>query len=187
MTKANHTESGEIILIDLEDRQIGTCEKLRTHREHRLHRAFSLFLVNPDGQMLLQQRAEGKYHSGGLWCNACCSHPRAGEALAEAVPRRAAEELGCSVPQAEELFQFVYYQDYGDLAEYELDHVFLAQAAGPFSPDPEEIQALRWIAPAELEAELLAHPDRFAAWFLIAAPRVLQMLRSRQDGGGQRS
>ena len=166
----------ELILVDLADRQIGTMEKAEAHRLGKLHRAFSVFLVSGD-RMLLQRRNKEKYHSGGLWANACCSHPRNGETLAEAVPRRLQEELGVSC-EVKELFDFVYFSKYAeDLFEYECDHVFLGTCEGPFSPDPGEIEAVEWVTFDALEQRLLNTPEEFCSWFRIAAPKVLQMLR----------
>lgn len=165
--------SDEIILVDLFDREIGTEEKLEAHRRHLLHRAFSLFIADDRGNILLQKRAAGKYHSGGLWCNACCSHPIKGERTKDAVIRRAEEELGIRVDPYE-LFHFTYYEDFGDLAEYELDHVFLAQYSGELCPDPEEAEEIRWVSVFDLKKELEEHPEHFSAWFQIAAPRVLE-------------
>ena len=165
--------SEEIILVDIFDKEIGTGEKLEVHRQKKLHRAFSLFIADGRGNILLQKRAEGKYHSGGLWCNACCSHPRKGERLKEAVARRAKEELGIDIVP-HELFHFIYFEDFGDLAEYELDHVFLAQYTGEVQADPSEIAETRWVSIFDLKEELEQHPERFAAWFQIAAPRVLE-------------
>lgn len=120
-----HTED-QLILVDLDDVPIGSAGKAEVHRRGLLHRAFSVFLTDGE-RMLLQRRSRGKYHSGGLWANACCSHPRAGESLEQAVPRRLKEELGISCP-VEELFSFHYFSQYGpQLFEYELDHVFLGR------------------------------------------------------------
>lgn len=167
------TLNEEVILVDIFDHELGSGEKLEVHRQKKLHRAFSLFIADKRGNILLQKRAEGKYHSAGLWCNACCSHPRTGERTRDAVIRRAKEELGIDVDPYE-LFHFTYYEDFGDLAEYELDHVFLAQYEGELHPDPEEVAEIRWIHVFDLKEELEQHPERFAAWFQIAAPRVLE-------------
>jgi isopentenyl-diphosphate delta-isomerase len=150
----------KLILVDLADRETGSMEKMQTHREKRLHRAFSLFVTDGRGHMLIQRRNPGKYHSGNLWCNACCSHPRKGENLPDAVRRRAGEELGLALPaevSVRELFSFVYYADFGELAEYEYDHVFLAVVPldAELHPDSSEIGELRWISLGELERELL--------------------------------
>ena len=112
----DRVKEDELILVDLFDREIGTGPKLRVHRENRLHRAFSVFILHED-RMLIQRRAFDKYHSGGLWANACCSHPRAGEELRTAVKRRLQEELGICT-DTEEIFDFVYFQQYEGLSEY---------------------------------------------------------------------
>lgn len=168
----------EIVLVDLFDRETGYGEKLKVHRERKLHRAFSLFVTDEEGNLLLQKRAEGKYHSGGLWTNACCSHQPRGETLEEAVVRRTREELGIEVVP-KELFSFLYFRDFGDLAEYELDHVFLAVYRGnrgDIHPDAGEIGDLQWIRPGDLKQRLEEEPSIFTAWFLTAAPVVLRML-----------
>lgn len=168
----------EIILVNTRDEPIGTCEKLAAHVRPTLHRAFSVFL-HSNGQMLLQKRNREKYHSGGLWTNACCSHPRAGETLAEAVPRRMREELGIQVPLAE-LFSFVYFARFSDrLFEYEYDHVFLGEYAGMPRFDPAEAEEMRWVDFSQLRQELAEHPEQFTVWFLSAAPRVLDYLEKR--------
>lgn len=169
--------SDELILVDFNDRVIGTSGKMRTHREHLLHRAFSVFVYDGE-RMLIQQRTESKYHSGGKWANACCSHPRCTETLEEAVHRRLREEVGieCSV---RELFSFIYYAAFDDgLAEYELDHVFLGEYSGDVLPDPAEIAAVKWIGLDDLEEDMRRNPADYAPWFHIAAPRVIARLRS---------
>ena len=166
-------ESDELILVDSFDRPIGGGLKLPVHREGRLHRAFSVFIVD-DGKMLVQRRNPAKYHSGNLWANACCSHPRAGEETREAAMRRLREETGI-VCELEELYSFVYRTVFDDgISEYEYDHVFLGTYRGPVDPDPEEIAELAWVLFDDLAASLVHEPDRFASWFLIAAPEVLR-------------
>ncbi|MBQ5950569.1 MAG: isopentenyl-diphosphate Delta-isomerase [Lachnospiraceae bacterium] len=169
--------SDDLILVDLNDTQIGTGEKLWVHQNDRLHRAFSVFLISGDGQrMLLQKRARGKYHSGGLWANACCSHPRNGEVLEEAVERRLAEELGIAADVTER-FHFVYRACFENgLTEYEYDHVFLGRFDGEVRPSEEEIEETAWVGIEELKKEVVENPKKFAAWFLIALPRVLEEL-----------
>ena len=164
-----------LTLVNTRDEVIGSCEKAKAHEAPTLHRAFSVFLYSDKG-MLLQRRARGKYHSGGLWTNACCSHPRYGESLAEAVPRRMREELGC-VPDVREIFSFVYCAKFAeDLWEYEYDHVFLGACGQTPVLDPEEAEECRWVGFEELRTELVEKPEQFTAWFLIAAPRVLAFL-----------
>ena len=165
--------SEQLILVDIFDNQIGSGEKMAVHRQGLLHRAFSVFLYN-GSKMLIQQRAAHKYHSGGLWANTCCSHPRVGEELFEAVPRRLFEETGINC-SAEEIFSFIYRTVFADgLIEYELDHVFVGEYDGEFSANPQEIQQLCFVEISELAERLTSHPQEFAPWFLIAAPAVMK-------------
>lgn len=165
--------SDELILVDLDDNAIGKGEKLWVHENGRLHRAFSVFIVD-GSRMLLQRRNIHKYHSGGLWANACCSHPRSGETLEEAVKRRMIEEIGVCAA-CEEIFHFVYRSVYENgLTEYEYDHVFLCRYSGEIRPSEDEIDEARWIEIAELKRDVVEHPQNYASWFLIALPRVLE-------------
>lgn len=160
--------SGRVILVDAEDNAIGTADKLEAHRAGRLHRAFSVFIFNDRGEMLLQQRAEGKYHSGGLWSNACCSHPGPGEAVESAARWRLQEEMGFTCP-IEHVSEMVYRTDVGGgLIEYEYDHLFVGRWNGRPAPDPAEVADWRWVAMEELEAEVARHPRRFTYWFRVA-------------------
>lgn len=162
-----------LILVDVQDQQIGTMGKAEAHRLGKLHRAFSVFIVN-QGSMLIQRRKQDKYHSGGLWANACCSHPRDGEVLKEAIHRRMLEEVGFDC-ELKELFHFVYRSKYReDLYEYEYDHVFVGQYEGAVQFNEDEIEEVRWISFEELSRELVEQPEKFATWFLIAAPRFLE-------------
>ena len=166
----------ELILVDGLDREVGRASKLRSHAEGLLHRAFSVVLAREDGALLLSRRAEGKYHSGGLWANSCCSHPRVGEEVLAAAERRVHEELGCEIAPGSlrEIGCYTYRAVFANgLTEYEYDHVLLGRIApgGVLSPDPEEVGETRWVMPEELATELAAAPDTFAAW----APGVLAM------------
>ena len=169
-----------LVLVDVLDREVGTATKEQAHFEGLLHRAFSVQLVRDgeDGpELLLTRRAEGKYHSGGLWTNSVCSHPRAGETLAQAVPRRMVEELG--VPElaglpCRELGSFVYRHDFGTgVIEYELDHVFVAPWDGAPNPDPTECSEWRWVPAAEVMRLLLEEPQTLTVWFVNVASLVL--------------
>ena len=157
-----------VILVDAADVEIGSAEKLSAHQDGLLHRAFSVFIVNPRGEVLLQQRAETKYHSGGLWSNACCGHPRPGEAVENAARRRLEEELGftCALAPAG---SFLYRADVGGgLVEHEVDHLFIGRWAGDPAPDPGEVAAWRWAPADRLRLELVAAPHRFTRWFRFA-------------------
>jgi isopentenyl-diphosphate delta-isomerase len=174
----DHTidELDQVVLVNERDEAIGSMEKMAAHRQGALHRAFSIFLFDRSGRTLLQQRAEGKYHSAGLWSNACCSHPRPGEGLASATSRRLFEELGITSDLIER-FAFTYQASLGnDLLEHEFDHVFFGGFEGDTHPDPEEVKALRWIAPEQLDAEILAGPERFTPWLLICWEQVREHL-----------
>lgn len=171
----------KLIWVDLFDHEIGSGDKLETHVKNQLHRAFSLFIVH-EGKMLIQRRALGKYHSGGLWANACCSHPRHGESLEDAVQKRMEEELG--IPkgscQPKELFYFNYFSQYDGLSEYEIDHVFLTDYHGEVNPDPDEIDELRWVYLEDLKEEMEINPQGFSTWFLIAAPKVIEYVENNK-------
>ena len=169
-----------LILVDIFDRQVGTMGKQRAHEEGLLHRAFSVFLYHDD-KMLIQRRALHKYHSGGLWANSCCSHPRDGEALDEAVSRRLQEELGVAC-DCREIFSFVYrHQFHESLYEYEYDHVFAGNYDGSFKLNPEEAMDAKWIDIDELAEDLVTHPEKYCVWFITAAPRVISYIRTKYN------
>lgn len=169
----------QLILVDLEDRETGFMSKTKAHQEGKLHRAFSVFIVH-EGKMLLQKRKKEKYHSGGLWANTCCSHPRKGESLEEAVHRRLMEEVGFDCP-VEEVFHFVYRAQYAEqLFEYEYDHVFLGECCVEADGNPEEVEDIRWIPLEEVKKDLEDHPQKYAVWFQIAFPGVLEYLRAHK-------
>jgi isopentenyl-diphosphate delta-isomerase len=156
-----------VILVDERDRPLGTAPKLDAHRDGRLHRAFSVLVFNDAGELLLQQRAPGKYHSGGLWSNTCCSHPRPGEGVLEAGRRRLREEMGFECPLRHQT-SFVYRADVGSgLIEHELDHVLLGYWDGEPLPDPAEVHSWAWVPLADLRLEVRRHPDRFTVWFRL--------------------
>lgn len=160
--------SERVILVGPDDAPIGSAEKLHAHRIGALHRALSVFVFRPDGALLLQRRAPGKYHSGGLWSNTCCSHPRPGEETAAAAARRLGEEMGirCELTRA---FSFVYHTEVGDgLVEHEYDHVFLGTWSGAPRPDPGEVSEWRWSLPGDLDRERALRPHRFTPWFHLA-------------------
>jgi len=165
--------SDELILVNLFDQPIGHASKLECHTDAMLHRAFSVFLYR-DGEVLLQRRAQGKYHSGGLWTNSCCSHPRWGEELADAVPRRLEEELGVVGCSCREVGSFVYRNEFDNgLVEFEYDHVLVGEWTGDVAPNPEEADAVEWVPIDEVARHLIAEPHLFTCWFMTAAPMAL--------------
>jgi isopentenyl-diphosphate Delta-isomerase len=158
----------QVILVDSNDTPVGVCEKQAAHVAGVLHRAFSVFIFDGSGRMLLQRRASTKYHSGGLWSNTCCSHPRPGEETAAAAQRRLSEEMGiaCAVDR---LFSFVYRAPVGGgLVEHEFDHVFTGRFDGQPAPDTAEVEAWRWISFGELQRALRDRPHNFTPWFHVA-------------------
>lgn len=178
-TAACPKDSSALLMVDLNDQVVGYATKHACHSRPVLHRAFSVFLHN-NGRMLLQQRALEKYHSGGLWTNACCSHPHPEEPLPQAVAQRLKEELGIVCPCREE-FRFLYYHKFQeDLYEYEIDHVFTGFYDGPVLCNPEEAMAVKWVPFEELKQDVWEHPERYTVWFVTALPRVLAQLEGDQ-------
>lgn len=162
----------EVILVNEHDEPLGTMEKMEAHRRALLHRAFSVFIFNEEGDMLLQQRSWRKYHSGGLWTNACCSHPRPGEDTGGAAARRLQEEMGFSVP-LQKIFEFTYRSPFENgLTEHEFDHVFAGIFNGIASPDEREVQDFRYMSIKQISDSIELHPDLYTSWFRIAFPMV---------------
>ncbi len=164
----------KVVLVDKDDNVLGTMEKMEAHEKGLLHRAFSVFLFDSKGRMLLQQRAFSKYHSGGLWTNACCSHPREGETYIDAAHRRLVEEMGfdCEIKEA---FHFIYNKklDKG-LTEHELDHVFTGVYEGEINFNTDEVNAYKYISTEDLLADLKQHPENYTEWFKICLDEVLK-------------
>lgn len=165
-----------VVLVDEHDRPLGVEAKLSAHQHGgKLHRAFSVFIFDLGGRMLLQRRAASKYHFGGLWSNACCSHPQWGEEVGVGAAMRLAEEFGIDVPLYP-AFTFRYRAADPDsgLTEDEFDHVYFGRFAGEPHPDPQEISEWRWIGIADLKADLAARPQSYTPWFRIALEEVLR-------------
>jgi isopentenyl-diphosphate delta-isomerase len=164
----------EVILVDDQDRPTGTMEKMEAHEKGQLHRAFSIFVFNSDGELLLHQRAFDKYHSGGLWTNTCCSHPRPGETVLEAGHRRLMEEMGMAC-ELDERFTFLYRSELDQgLIEHELDHVIFGVSDELPVLNPEEVAAYRYASLEEISDEMADDPDLFTEWFKICFAEVLK-------------
>lgn len=162
------TTEEQIILVDENDNQIGLMEKMEAHKKGLLHRAFSVFIINGRGEMMIQKRAASKYHCGGLWTNTCCSHPRNGEEVGAAASRRLREEMGFECPLSE-LFVFQYRAPFDNgLTENEIDHVFVGKYDGPVSLNPEEADDWKWISVDELKSDIQKNPNNYTVWFKIA-------------------
>lgn len=163
-----------VILVTKDDKPIGTMEKMLAHQKANLHRAFSVFIFNSKGQLLMQQRASNKYHSPLLWTNTVCSHPRQNEKTIDAAHRRLMEEMGFSC-DFEKAFSFVYKAEVGQgLVEHEYDHVFIGVSDQEPSPNPDEVNDWKYIDLDILEIDINENPDKYTIWFQIALEEVLE-------------
>ncbi|WP_373707419.1 isopentenyl-diphosphate Delta-isomerase [Kaistella sp.] len=158
----------QVVLISENDEVLGLMDKMQAHENGLLHRAFSVFLFNEKGEVLLQKRAAEKYHSPNQWTNAVCSHPREGETYLEGAQRRLKEELGIEAMELSPKFHFIYKADVGgNLWEHELDHVFTGNYDGNFSLNEEEVSEIRYITMEALDQEMESNPENFTEWFKI--------------------
>lgn len=162
----------EVILVDEHDVPTGAMEKMEVHQKALLHRAFSVFIFNEKGEMLLHKRADKKYHSGGLWTNACCSHPKPGEETATAASIRLQEEMGFNTAITK-AFDFVYKAPFDNgLTEHEFDHVFIGTYDGDIVPNPEEVSDYCFKTVEEIRNSIQSHPQKYTEWFKIAFPKM---------------
>jgi isopentenyl-diphosphate delta-isomerase len=170
--------TGDVILVDENDREIGTLEKLVAHKEGKLHRAFSVFVFHPDGRLLIQKRAEGKYHSGGLWTNTCCSHPRPGESVLESAHKRLQEEMGFDC-ELSEVHAFVYRVELQNgLIEHEYDHVLFGVWSGNPKVNPEEASEWKFMSLEELKVDIALYPERYTFWLRVSLDEVIRLAQN---------
>ena len=163
-----------VILVDPKGREIGTQEKMQAHRDGKLHSAFSIFIFNAVGELLLQKRARTKYHSGGLWTNTCCSHPRPGESYHSAARRRLNEEMGFDC-ELTGLFSFIYHAQLDNsLFEHELDHVFIGHYNGQPIPNLDEVDDWKWMNIRALKQDIRENPENYTYWFKLTLDRVVE-------------
>ena len=156
----------EVILVDKDDNEIGRMEKLEAHRKGLLHRAFSILIVNSNGDLLLQKRAQHKYHSGGLWTNACCSHPAPGEAILVAAKNRLQLEMGMMVDNLVVSGKFIYHAPFDNgLIEHELDYIITGISDEDPILNPEEAEKYRWISKADLIRDIQLNAEQYTFWF----------------------
>lgn len=154
-----------VILVDENDNELGTMEKLEAHRKSLLHRAVSVFIINSKGEWLLQKRAGSKYHSGGLWTNTCCSHPFPGENSIKAAQRRLMEEMGISA-EIREVFQFIYHEKMDNgFYEHELDHIFIGTSDKNPVINTDEVEKWKYISFAEMKKDIESSPENYTIWF----------------------
>ena len=171
-----------IVLVDEKDNEAGTAEKMAAHKNGGvLHRAFSIFVFNGRGEMLIQKRAAGKYHCPGLWTNTCCSHQWPNESLEQAAHRKLKQEMGFDTT-LKDIFKFIYKASFDNgLTEHELDHVFVGRFSGTVKPNPEEAGDFRWIAPDQLKKDVARRPDDYTPWFKIVLDRVIRWYEKNRD------
>ncbi|MCP1995986.1 isopentenyl-diphosphate Delta-isomerase [Flavobacterium sp. HSC-61S13] len=170
----------QVILVNEKDEPQGLMGKMEAHEKGLLHRAFSVFILNDQNQLMLQQRAAAKYHSPLLWTNSCCSHQRAGENNIEAGQRRLLEEMGFSV-SLKELFSFIYKAPFDNgLTEHELDHVMI----GYYNENPyinkEEVEAWKWMSLEEVSKDMVENPNLYTAWFKIIFAKFYPFLEAQK-------
>ncbi len=161
-----------VILVDENDIPIGQGEKQEVHRNGQLHRALSIFIYNGRNEMLLQRRAKDKYHSGGLWTNACCTHPAPGEETASAADRRLRQEMGihCLLFHS---FSFIYKVELSNqMTEHEFDHVFVGKTEMIPKPDPSEVMEWKYLGQKEITAQIKTNPGDFTEWFKLILPQL---------------
>jgi isopentenyl-diphosphate Delta-isomerase len=167
-----------VILVDEADNELGTMEKMEAHRVGALHRALSVFIYNAAGEMLLQRRNPEKYHSGGLWTNTCCSHPRPGEDVKTAAARRLLEEMGIET-ELREIFSFTYKAPFENgLTEHEFDHVFIGFSNDLPIPNPDEVVEYRYVDQSTLTADIESHPHKYTEWFKLCRSKVDEFLNA---------
>ena len=162
----------QVILVDEHDNALGVMDKMEAHQKGLIHRAFSIFVFNSRGEMLIQQRALGKYHSAGLWSNSCCSHPLPGEEVKEAATRRLNEELGFET-FLEKIFDFIYHVSFENgLVENEFDHVFVGHYDGSIKINSEEVNDYAFKPMEQIRQELKDKPENYTEWFKISFPKI---------------
>jgi isopentenyl-diphosphate delta-isomerase len=162
----------KVVLIDENDIATGEMEKMEAHEKAVLHRAFSMFIFNNQQELMLQQRAEKKYHSPGLWTNTCCSHPRPGEKVEIAAHRRLVEEMGFDC-EIDKIFDFIYKAklDKG-LSEHEFDHIFVGVFNGNPIINADEVKNWKWMKMDDISNDMKMNPENYTVWFKIAFERV---------------
>lgn len=171
-------DRNKVVLVDANDKALGTMEKLAAHQEGLLHRAFSVFIFNDRGELLLQQRAMHKYHGGGLWTNTCCSHPQWGEEVLSSAIERLQWEMGltCALQFSH---AFIYNAKVeNNLIEHEYDHVFIGYTNEDPIINPAEAQDFKWVDPAAISADIRFHPNNYTFWFKASLPLVMRTINA---------
>lgn len=168
----------KVILVDINDEPLGLMDKMAAHEQALLHRAFSVFVLNDQNEVMLQQRASHKYHSPLLWTNTCCSHQRAGESNIQAGKRRLEEEMGF-ITELKELFHFIYKAPFDNgLTEHELDHVMIGYSNQAPKINKEEVESWKWMKIEDIKNDMQIHPEIYTVWFKIIFDKFYHYLES---------
>jgi isopentenyl-diphosphate delta-isomerase len=163
-----------VILVDEDDNMLGTMEKMAAHTRSKLHRAISVFVFNTKGELLLQRRAQNKYHSAGKWSNTCCSHPRPGEKTKDAAKRRLKEEMGLEC-ELDFVFRFVYHAELDNgLTEHECDHVYVGTSSVAPELNTQETDAFEYVRLERIKTDLADNPEKYTVWFNVCFERVME-------------
>lgn len=166
--------NNKVIVVDIFGNKKGEMEKLEAHKKGVLHEAYSVFILK-DNQMLIQKRAKNKYHSGGLWSNACCSHPQLEENIFENIKRKTFDELSIEIENLNFEFSFIYRNKFdNNLIEYEYDNVFTAQTNSLIKFNPDEVEKVKWVDLEDLAQDLEKNPQKYSYWFLISCPKIIK-------------
>lgn len=169
-----------VILVNQNDEQIGLMPKLEAHEKAVLHRAFSVFVLNSDNEIMLQQRAHQKYHSPLLWTNTCCSHQREGETNIQAGSRRLYEEMGFET-ELKELFHFIYKAPFDNgLTEHELDHVMIGYYSDEPTINTDEVENWKWMSIEDVQNDMQLHPETYTVWFKIIFDQFYHFLEEHK-------
>ncbi|WP_010252898.1 isopentenyl-diphosphate Delta-isomerase [Myroides injenensis] len=169
-----------VILVNEKDEQVGVMEKIEAHEKALLHRAFSVFILNKNNEVMLQQRAAEKYHSPLLWTNTCCSHQRAGETNIEAGKRRLKEEMGFEVP-LKDVFNFIYKAPFSNgLTEHEFDHVMIGYYDDEPNINPDEVEAWKWMSIEDIKEDMEKHPELYTEWFKIIFSKFYHYIEAQK-------
>lgn len=174
-----------VILVDANNNQLGTMEKMEAHEKGLLHRAFSIFIFNSDGEMLLQERAHDKYHCGGMWTNAVCSHPRPGENQSQALRRKMKQEMGFYT-DVQKAFDFTYRAELRNgLVEHEYDEVFFGVYESKLAPNPNEVKDFRYVSISQIRDEIQENTIPFTPWFILLFEPICQYYKVLKEVGQQ--
>jgi|SRR5690606_11430795 len=169
-------ETNNVLLVNEQDKPIGEMEKLAAHEQGHLHRAFSVFIFNEEDELLLQQRADEKYHGAGLWTNTCCSHPQMNEIVLESAKKRLQFEMGIDC-DLQWVYSFIYKEKVeNNLIEHEFDHVFKGYSNEKPMPNLNEVKDYKWMSISDIFSDMANNPKQYTVWFKKALPELVKRM-----------